>query len=506
MPCSTSMGLYRRGTWQRVVFAGATSLAVLGAAWSFPASVATAAASDSSPVSGPVSSTTTALPSLPSVPLAITDGQNPQTLLANAITLASVGVDTSALQAGIAATQAKLEKAAVTAAHLNAAAAQANQRAAAASAAAQQAEQGYRSLDSAVKDAAVLLYTTGPSTLTLNPAAGDKLAYAADYAATAITPDGILSTRRHDAKAERQALALASRAQKLANRDAAKAAKALASEQAAQRRLQTELSSMSAATAAEVAADHSSLAAQAGNELLSASALQFTPKVAVPAPLSTTAVALTWAFSELGKPYVWAATGPDTFDCSGLTQFVWRQAGVSIPRVAAAQDSWSVPVPLSDLLPGDLVFFGQTDIHHVGIYIGDGLMINAPHTGDVVRVTSIWWSDLAGFGRVHAAGTPVPLHQPPTAQRPATPVVVPTAGAVPSQTKPPPGWKPKPGSSTPFTIYPDGPSSTTTTSSTVPVPSTTTTSVPATSSTTSGSGPTTTSTSTTTLPAGSPTT
>src|SRR5262249_52743352 len=79
-------------------------------------------------------------------------------------------------------------------------------------------------------------------------------------------------------------------------------------------------------------------------------------------------------------------------------------------------------------------FYGKTDIHHVGIYIGDGLMINSPHTGDVVRVSSIWWSDLAGFGRVHAPGTPVPAHNPPTVQKPARPAVVLTAGPVPSQT------------------------------------------------------------------------
>ena len=107
------------------------------------------------------------------------------------------------------------------------------------------------------------------------------------------------------------------------------------------------------------------------------------------------------------------------FDCSGLTQYVWRQAGVSIPRVAADQDAWTIPVPLSQLLPGDLVFYGQTDIHHVGIYIGDGLMINAPHTGTVVQVSSIWWSDLAGFGRVHAPGHAGPAA--PAADRPASP-------------------------------------------------------------------------------------
>ena len=175
---------------------------------------------------------------------------------------------------------------------------------------------------------------------------------------------------------------------------------------------------------------------------------------------------------------MWGATGPNSFDCSGLTQFVWGKAGVSIPRVAADQDAWTIPVPLSQLLPGDLVFFGKTDIHHVGIYIGDGLMINAPHTGDVVRVSSIWWSDLAGFGRVHAAGVPVPSHQVPTIGDPATAVVVAKAGPVPSQTKPPAGWKPKPGSSTPFKVYPGPKKAATTTSTTKAAPSTTSTTAP----------------------------
>ncbi|MDQ2725489.1 MAG: NlpC/P60 family protein, partial [Actinomycetota bacterium] len=139
--------------------------------------------------------------------------------------------------------------------------------------------------------------------------------------------------------------------------------------------------------------------------------MQFTPQAPLPAPVVTSTVALTWLFSELGKTYVYGATGPTTFDCSGLTQFVWNKAGVSIPRVAIDQDNYAVPVPLSDVRPGDLVFFGA-DVHHVGMYIGDGLMINAPHTGDVVRVSSIWWSDLVGFGRVHTPGTPVPSRAP----------------------------------------------------------------------------------------------
>jgi cell wall-associated NlpC family hydrolase len=476
------MGLCRRGGGRRTGPAVALAGFVLVAGWPF-VSPAIATAASASPPSTPT--TTSSLPALPAVPLSVTDGQSAQSLLSNAITLASLGIDTTALRAGVAAVQQQLERDAVTAQTMSAVAAQADQRAVEAQGAAEAAREGFESLDGAVKDAVVLLYTTGPTTLTVNPAAGDKLAYAIDYANSAITPNGVLAARQQDADAEHRALAVAKKAQQTADRASEKAGQALAAEQVERNRLVEELGSIGSASATEVAADHAALAAQAGNELLSTSSLQFTPKQAIPAPLSTTPVALTWAFAELGKPYVWAATGPNSFDCSGLTQYVWREAGVSIPRVAADQDAWSVPVPLSQLLPGDLVFYGRTDVHHVGIYIGDGLMINAPHTGDVVRVSSIWWSDLAGFGRVHAPGTPVPLHQPPTASKPALPEVVPTAGPVPSQTKPPKGWKPTPGSSTPFQVYPPAPPGPTTTSSTVTTSTTSTTTVPETTTTTS---------------------
>jgi cell wall-associated NlpC family hydrolase len=401
------------------------------------------------------------------------------TLLSNAIALTSVGVDDTALQSAIAATQLKLDRDAVTARNATLVAARASDQAANALALAQRAQANYHNLDGAIKKAVVALYTNGPSSLTVNPAAGDKLAYAADYADTAITPNGLLSTRRFDVNTAKGALATAQKAEKVAGQAAARATAAMAAEQAELNHLAEDLHAIAGAKANQVLADQAALAAQAGNELASAAALQFTPGSPIPRPLPTTAVALGWAFAELGKPYVWGATGPNSFDCSGLTQFVWHQAGVAIPRVAAAQDAWTIPVPLSQLLPGDLVFFGKTDIHHVGIYIGDGLMINAPHTGDVVRVSSIWWSDLAGFGRVHAPGVPIPAHNPPSLTNPAQPVVVATAGPVPSQTKPPAGWKPKPGSSTPFKVYPGAkkPAPSTTTSTTVPPTTTTTTSV-----------------------------
>jgi peptidoglycan DL-endopeptidase CwlO len=427
--------------------------------------------------------TTTTLPPIPKVSPSITDGQSPQALLANAIELSSVGIDTSALATAIAATQAKMDSEAAEAHEAATAAARAAAAANEALRTAASATQAFESTDSAVKVAVTYLYTRGPMALSVNPGAGVASIYAADYAESAISPFGILSTRFQDERDLTQALGQAKSAQAKADKAEKKSAAALAAERSEVGRLQSELSAISKASAVEVEADHVELAAQAGQELLAASSLQFNPKTPVAPPLSTTPVALTWAFAELGKPYVWGATGPSSFDCSGLTQFVWRAAGVSIPRVAADQDAWTIPVPLSQLLPGDLVFYGETDIHHVGIYIGDGLMINAPHTGTMVQVSSIWWSDLAGFGRVHAQGIPVPPHQPPSLTKPAQPVVVPTPGPVPSQTKPPKGWTPHPGSSTPIVV---GVTTTTTTSTTTVDTTTTTTVEPGSTTTTAG--------------------
>lgn len=90
----------------------------------------------------------------------------------------------------------------------------------------------------------------------------------------------------------------------------------------------------------------------------------------------------------LGAPYRWGASGPDAFDCSGFTMFVYRQVGVSLPHSSRAQYGVGEKVPRGSLQPGDLVFFGSP-IHHVGIYVGGGQYIHAPRTGDVVRITSL---------------------------------------------------------------------------------------------------------------------
>ena len=120
-----------------------------------------------------------------------------------------------------------------------------------------------------------------------------------------------------------------------------------------------------------------------------------------PAILPSAAMALAFVAAQVGKPYSWGAAGPDAFDCSGLVQQAWAAAGVSLPRVAKDQFAATTRISFADLQPGDLVFF-EKGIGHVGMYIGGGVMIDAPHTGAVVQPDSIFWKDLAGFGRVTA--------------------------------------------------------------------------------------------------------
>ncbi|MFD6295797.1 NlpC/P60 family protein [Streptomyces sp. NPDC060235] len=112
--------------------------------------------------------------------------------------------------------------------------------------------------------------------------------------------------------------------------------------------------------------------------------------------------ALAFARTQIGKPYVWGATGPDSYDCSGLTQAAWKAAGVSLPRVTYDQVNAGTTVSLTDAKPGDLVFF-YGDISHVGLYIGNGMMIHAPKPGAYVREESIYYD---GTSAVHSVVRP----------------------------------------------------------------------------------------------------
>jgi hypothetical protein len=116
---------------------------------------------------------------------------------------------------------------------------------------------------------------------------------------------------------------------------------------------------------------------------------------------------LATARGELGKPYVYGAEGPNTFDCSGLIQFVFGQNGISLPRTAEAQRQATATV--TNPVAGDLVFYGNPATH-VGLYIGNGQMLAAPHSGDVVKIQKVYGTP-SKYGRVSSLGntTTAPL-------------------------------------------------------------------------------------------------
>jgi peptidoglycan DL-endopeptidase CwlO len=128
------------------------------------------------------------------------------------------------------------------------------------------------------------------------------------------------------------------------------------------------------------------------------------PYVPIPvAPGGNGAVAA--ARSQLGVPYVWGGETPGVgFDCSGLVQWAWRQAGVNLPRTSGGQFAASTPISVADLEPGDLLFYGPSGSDHVAMYIGGGMMIEAPETGQLVHITPL---RLGGYGESFAgAGRP----------------------------------------------------------------------------------------------------
>jgi cell wall-associated NlpC family hydrolase len=126
----------------------------------------------------------------------------------------------------------------------------------------------------------------------------------------------------------------------------------------------------------------------AGVVLTPVSAMASTaPAAAVAAQSPAAQIVVNTAMAQLGKPYVWAGSGPGSFDCSGLTQFAYKAVGVNLPRTTGAQANVGVAVSRANLQPGDLVFFYGGG--HVGIYIGNNQVVHAPTSGDVVKVTKI---------------------------------------------------------------------------------------------------------------------
>jgi len=123
------------------------------------------------------------------------------------------------------------------------------------------------------------------------------------------------------------------------------------------------------------------------------------PDISIPTANTVGAQALQAALTRAGDPYVWGAAGPGEFDCSGLVVWAYAQEGIALPHYTGSLWNSGMHVARSDLEPGDLVFF-FSDISHVGIYIGDGMMIDAPDFGVPVHVEPVYWSAYAGAVRI----------------------------------------------------------------------------------------------------------
>ncbi|NES13351.1 NlpC/P60 family protein [Micromonospora sp. PPF5-17] len=190
----------------------------------------------------------------------------------------------------------------------------------------------------------------------------------------------------------------------------------------------------------------------------------------------TALAAVRYALAQLGDPYLWAAEGPDRFDCSGLMLASYQAAGYDgLPRVSRDQyyATRSRTVDPNALLPGDLLFFASssswTSIHHVAMYIGNGKMVEAPRTGDVVKISGVRWSRLFAatrvVGAVPAPATPTPAPTPSPSKTPKpTPTPTATGTAKPTHTpsptpttgSPSPSASPSPSESPTPTPSPSG--------------------------------------------------
>jgi cell wall-associated NlpC family hydrolase len=174
--------------------------------------------------------------------------------------------------------------------------------------------------------------------------------------------------------------------------------------QAERNRLARELATAQSHAAALQAARRAALAAAAAAAAARAAAAAGAPEGPSQAPswawgsgasVTQGDIAANWALTQLGKPYQWGGAGPYSYDCSGLTMQAWAHAGVELLHYTGYQWEEGPHVPLDDLQRGDLLFYATDNadpatIHHVGIYIGDGMMVDAPYTGAFVRIDSIY--------------------------------------------------------------------------------------------------------------------
>jgi peptidoglycan DL-endopeptidase CwlO len=172
---------------------------------------------------------------------------------------------------------------------------------------------------------------------------------------------------------------------------------AVAAQQAA---LQAEVDQYRAAFAQLSAQEQRAAIASHGEERASRAERIDAPSAPVVANSGAAQAAVDAAMAQRGKPYVWAAGGPNSFDCSGLTSFAFRAAGINLPHSSLSQSRMGQAVSRDQLQPGDLVFF-YSPVSHVGIYIGNGQMVHAPTSGDVVKVAPLM-SGFSGARRLSA--------------------------------------------------------------------------------------------------------
>ena len=346
------------------------------------------------------------------------------TALATAITSANTtltSLQTAAEQAAEAydAAQARLQQAQTAAASAQRAAASAQASLAAArTQLGEFAASSYRS-GGDLANLGALLSSNGPGTLLDQASTMDVLATEqADVLARVQSAQVVAQVLSQQSQAALTAVTTATEqvrtAQLAAQQAAANQASQVKALDAREQSLRAQLTKLDAAAVA-VAEQRAAGLAAAAAAAARAAALQRDPGGSASPPtgtpvgvsVSTAAegrAAVAFAKAQLGKWYLWGGTGPDRFDCSGLTMRAWEHAGVSIPRVASWQYAAIGKIPLSQLRPGDLLFFATnlsdwTTIHHVAIYVGNGTMIEAPHTGAQVRYASIWRPDLFGAGR-----------------------------------------------------------------------------------------------------------
>ena len=120
----------------------------------------------------------------------------------------------------------------------------------------------------------------------------------------------------------------------------------------------------------------------------------------VPAPNAGAAAAVAFAKAQVGKGYVYATSGPDTFDCSGLTAAAWQRGGVGLAHYSGAQYQQTMRIGPNDLQPGDLVFYGPGGSNHVEIYIGGGMVVSASNPSTGVKLAGVRYGSASGYGRV----------------------------------------------------------------------------------------------------------